>query len=125
MANKIYPPCIVNNAPKSRVIPNACAYMAATTTLKIIGSKWKILILWKLMTEGDQRYSQLYHDLPTISEKMLSQVLKEMQLDDLIQRQEMVEKPPKVVYYALTDLGKQLAPVLEEMVKFGEKISTT
>lgn len=122
MANKKYPPCIINNALKSRYNQNPCGYMAATTTLKIIGSKWKVLILWKLFLEEDQRYSQLKSALGDISEKMLSQVLKEMVEDQLILRQEMVKKAPKIVYYSLTTLGKKLEPVLKEMIRFGEFI---
>ena len=108
-----------------KIQENLCAYMAATSTIKLIGGRWKILILWKLLTEGRQRYSTLQVALDTVSEKMLSQVLREMVADQLIIREEIVKKAPKLVYYSISDTGKLAEPIIQEMIKFGESLSST
>ena len=107
----------------SKVTENPCAYMAATTTIKLIGGRWKVLILWKLLTKGQQRYSELQVALGAVSEKMLSQVLREMVADQLIIRQEIVEKAPKVVCYEISELGTQTEGVIREMIRFGKSFS--
>lgn len=106
---------------------NSCAYMAATTTIKLIGGRWKVLILWRLLSEGKQRYSELRTALDSVSEKMLSQVLREMTADQLIIREEVVEKAPKVVYYTISDLGRKAETLIREMIEFGESfpVATT
>lgn len=79
-----------------------------------IGGHWKPIILYQLMS-GPKRYSELKRAIPTITEKMLIQHLKQMQEDNLVLR-EMKEVMPPVVIYRLSVSGAALSPVLESMV---------
>ena len=86
-------------------------------TQKIIGGKWKPIIIWYLSSEGVKRYGELKKYLTNISHKMLSQQLKELERDKLIHRKEYQQIPPKVEY-SITEKGKTLLPVLEQMHKW-------
>lgn len=86
-------------------------------TQRIIGGKWKPIILWYLYTQGVKRYGELKRLLVNISHKMLSQQLKELAKDKLIHREEYHQIPPKVEY-SITDKGKTLIPILELMHKW-------
>lgn len=96
-----------------------CPFDAATQTLKVLGGRWKLLIVKLLLDVEELRYSQLRQRLPGVSEKMLSQVLHELNEDGLLQREERKVKEPKIVYYQLTPLGKSAAPLVKEMIQFG------
>jgi DNA-binding HxlR family transcriptional regulator len=89
----------------------------AETTLQIIGGRWKILILYHLF-QGVKRFSELQHALPGISQKMLTQQLREMERDGLVHREVYAQVPPKVEY-SLTFLGETLKPVIEAMCEWG------
>jgi DNA-binding HxlR family transcriptional regulator len=88
------------------------------TTLKVLGGKWKLLILWHLR-EGAKRYSELKRLIPEISEKMLIQQLKELQKDAIISRNTLSNMPPKVEY-TFTDYGKSIIPVLKTLCDWGQ-----
>lgn len=90
---------------------------AVETTLKVIGGRWKVLIIRELFT-GIKRFNQLSRSLPGITQKMLTQQLREMEQDGIIHRQVYPQVPPKVEY-SLTPLGESLNPVLEAMHKWG------
>ncbi len=92
---------------------------AVETTLKIIGGRWKVLILRELLV-GIQRFNQLHRSLPGITQKMLTQQLRELEEDGIIHRQVYPQVPPKVEY-SLTPLGESLNPVLEAMHEWGLK----
>lgn len=87
-------------------------------TLKVIGGKWKTIILWLLSTGGAKRYGEVKRALGTISHKMLSQQLKELEADGMLHREEYHQIPPKVEY-SLTEKGKTLLPILNEMANWG------
>lgn len=87
-------------------------------TQKFIGSKWKPIILWHLSVEGVKRYGELKKSLAKISHKMLSQQLKELEMDGLVHREEYHQIPPKVEY-TITKKGRTLLPILEMMNKWG------
>lgn len=87
-------------------------------TLNVIGGKWKTLILWQLMQHGTLRYSELRRGLPRITDKMLAQQLRELEADGLIGREVYPVVPPRVEY-SLTDSGRGLVPVLEQMREWG------
>ncbi|GAC1396862.1 MAG: hypothetical protein NVSMB56_11880 [Pyrinomonadaceae bacterium] len=89
----------------------------AETTLQIIGGRWKILILYHLF-QGVKRFSELQHTLDGISQKMLTQQLREMESDGLVHREVYPQVPPKVEY-SLTFLGESLKPVVEAMCDWG------
>ena len=86
-------------------------------TLKMIGDKWKVLILRELM-EGARRTGVLRKSIQGISQKMLSQQLKAMADDGLVTREAFAEIPPRVEY-SLTDRGRSLSPVLGAMEAWG------
>lgn len=89
-----------------------------TYTLSIISSKWKWLLLYKLFQNGVQRYGEIKRSIPPITHKMLSQQLKELEEESLINRKEYPQIPPKVEY-SLTTKGETLIPVLELMSQWG------
>ncbi|WP_414569027.1 winged helix-turn-helix transcriptional regulator [Nostoc sp. CCY 9925] len=89
------------------------------TTLKILGGKWKILILWHLKDEV-KRYSQLKKLIPEITEKMLIQQLRELENDGIINRKVYSDVPLKVEY-SFTDYGKTLIPVLKALCDWGQE----
>ena len=90
------------------------------TTLTLIGSKWIILIFRELFT-GTKRFSELKRALSGISQKMLTQQLRQMEENGLINRKVYPVVPPKVEY-SLTDLGKTFKPVLSSMEEWGRYI---
>ena len=83
-----------------------------------MGKRWKPAILWK-MTEGVYRFGEFKRSIPQISEKMLTQHLRELETDGLITRTIFAEMPPRVEY-ALTDLGASLQPILEQLNNWGK-----
>ncbi|MGF1520903.1 MAG: winged helix-turn-helix transcriptional regulator [Leptolyngbyaceae cyanobacterium] len=88
------------------------------TTLKVLGGKWKILILWHLKDEA-RRFNALKRLIPEVSEKVLSQQLRELEKDDLVSRTVYSKVPPHVEY-AFTEYGRTLEPVLQELCNWGE-----
>lgn len=87
------------------------------TTVSLIGSKWKILIIRNLL-ERPWRFNELKKDLVGISQKVLTDSLRSMEEDGLITRTVYPEVPPRVEY-ALSELGKSLKPILDSMVTWG------
>ena len=88
-------------------------------TLELIGGKWKSLLLWHLRQEDVMRFGALSRIHPQLTQKMLTQQLRELESDGLISRRVFAQVPAKVEY-SLTDLGRGLRPVLDSMVKWGE-----
>ncbi len=88
-----------------------------TGMLQLIGGKWKPVILYCLRSEK-RRFGEISARIPDLSRKVLTQQLKELEEDGLISRKQFNEIPPRVEY-ELTELGKSLAPVLNEMEKWG------
>lgn len=91
------------------------------TTLRAIGGRWKVLILRELL-QGTQRFNQLHRALSGITQKMLTQQLREMEADGLLQRKVYPQVPPKVEY-SLTSLGRSLQPVLDAMYEWGQNFT--
>jgi DNA-binding HxlR family transcriptional regulator len=96
--------------------PSPCP---VTTTLSVIGGKWKPIILYTLY-EDTKRFSQIKKLIPAISQKMLTQQLRELEADDIISRKVYPVVPPKVEY-SMTDHGRTLIPILDAMVAWGER----
>lgn len=94
-----------------------------TTFHKIISGKWKILILWYL-SNGALRFSDLRRKLPDVTQRMLTNQLRALEEDQLILRTVYPVVPPKVEY-SLTDIGKQMLPLLESMYDYGVMYSTS
>ncbi|MDR1875227.1 MAG: helix-turn-helix transcriptional regulator [Synergistaceae bacterium] len=85
--------------------------------LEMIGGKWKALVLYHLR-KGALRTGELRRRLPNITQKMLTQVLRELEQDELVKRQVFDTVPPKVEY-SLTDLGESVKPVLSAICSWG------
>lgn len=88
------------------------------TTLKVLGGKWKILILWHLKDEA-RRFSELKRLMPEITEKMLIQQLRELEKDEVVHREVYSSVSPKVEY-SFTDYGESLRPALQVLCEWGE-----
>ncbi|MGB3589267.1 MAG: helix-turn-helix domain-containing protein [Tunicatimonas sp.] len=88
------------------------------TTLEVIGGKWKPAILWELQLHQIRRFGKLKRALPGITQKMLTQQLRELEKDNVIHRKVYAEVPPRVEY-RLTDYGVTLIPILHEMAQWG------
>ncbi len=84
---------------------------------KLVSGKWKLLIVWYLST-GRLRFSELKKKLPDCTQKMLTNQLRSLEEDGLVDRTIYPVIPPKVEYN-LTDLGKKMIPLLEQMYDFG------
>ncbi|SKA77804.1 transcriptional regulator, HxlR family [Caloramator quimbayensis] len=89
-------------------------------TIDLIGGKWKPLIIWHLGTKGTLRFNELKKLLPNATQKMLTQQLRELESDKLINRKVYPQVPPKVEY-SLTDIGKSLMPILSMMCDWGKE----
>ncbi len=85
----------------------------AETTLEFLTGKWRPMIIFWLL-KGPQRFNALQRQLGSITHRTLARTLKEMEADGLLTRTDHGEIPPRVDY-ALTDLGRSLAPVLQAM----------
>ncbi len=90
----------------------------AEFTLAMISGRWKIPIVFHLLA-GRKRFSDLARALTGVSQKMLTQQLREMERNGLVMRQVYAQVPPKVEY-SLTALGASLRPVVEAMCRWGE-----
>ena len=86
-------------------------------TLRLIGGKYKALILWHLIG-GTLRHGELHTLIPQATPKMLTQQLRELERDNLLSREVYPVVPPKVEY-SLTDFGRSLKPILSAMYDWG------
>ena len=87
------------------------------TTLMLIGDKWKVLILRDLM-DGTKRFGELKKSIGTVSQKVLTAQLRDMEEKGLLTRKVYAEVPPRVEY-TLTETGYSLKPVLDAMRAWG------
>lgn len=87
------------------------------TAVALVGGKWKLLILRNLRSRP-WRFNELQRDLEGISQKVLTDSLRQMMDDGLVYRQNYQELPPRVEY-GLTDLGKEMLPIIDALANFG------
>ncbi|MBB4986140.1 MULTISPECIES: winged helix-turn-helix transcriptional regulator [Streptomyces] len=95
---------------------NLCGVSAA---IAVIDGKWKTWLLW-LLESGPHRPGELRRKIPRISEKMLTQALREMETDGLVHREVHDVVPPKTVY-SLTEFGRELSDVLGPLSDWGHR----
>ena len=95
--NALYPNCPIRNV------------------LSRVGDKWSMLILFTLENHPTIRFKELQHNIPDISQKMLTATLKALEADGLINREVFPEVPPRVEY-ALTEKGKSLLPLIDNLL---------
>src|SRR4051812_3590665 len=100
----------------SKSVANGCP---VTATLGVIGGKWKPIILW-ILNGQTRRFSEVKRYLPGITQKMLTQQLRELEADGIIHREIYAQVPPKVEY-SLTPKGESLGPILKQMALWGTK----
>lgn len=89
------------------------------TTLSLIGNKWKVLILRDLVN-GTMRFGELRKSIGSVSQKVLTAQLRDMEESGLVNRMVYAEVPPRVEY-SLTETGYSLKPVLDAMGRWGEE----
>nr|WP_326185640.1 helix-turn-helix domain-containing protein [uncultured Oscillibacter sp.] len=99
---------------ETRTLP-ACP---VETTLTLIGDKWKVLILRDLL-DGTKRFGELKRSIGTVSQKVLTAQLRDMENSGLLIRTVYAEVPPRVEY-TLTETGYSLKPILDAMWAWGE-----
>lgn len=90
---------------------------SVATSVSLIGGKWKLLIIRNLKSRP-WRFNELQRDLDGISQKVLTDSLRQMIDDGLVYRNDYHENPPRVDY-GLTDLGKEMMPIIDALADFG------
>ena len=103
---------------QSPALSAACPACPVETTLTLISDKWKVLILRDLMP-GTKRFGELKKSIGTVTQKVLTAQLRQMEASGLLIRTVYAEVPPRVEY-TLTDLGRSLRPVLDAMEAWGQ-----
>ena len=103
---------------QSPALSAACQACPVETTLTLISDKWKVLILRDLMP-GTKRFGELKKSIGTVTQKVLTAQLRQMEASGLLTRTVYAEVPPRVEY-TLTDLGRSLRPVLDAMEAWGK-----
>ncbi len=100
---------------------NTCASKdcPVNITLRVIGGKWKLPILWYLQ-QGTKRYSELQRHLTNITPKMLAQQLRDLEEEGIVERTVYPVVPPRVEY-ALTPYGRTLDATIEALGKWGKR----
>ena len=88
-----------------------------STTVQLIGNKWKLLIIRNLL-DRPQRFTELKNGVPGISQKVLTDNLRAMEGDGIVSREVFAEVPPRVIY-SLTDIGQSLLPIIDAMADWG------
>lgn len=95
-------------------------YCNVELTLQVIGGKWKPIILYRLSHDGTLRFSAIKRAIPNITQKMLTQQLRELESDGVVHREVYPQVPPKVEY-SLTEVGRSVMPVIESLCKWGKR----
>ena len=103
-----------SNFENEKFLEYDCPFM---TTLRFIGKRWKPAVLWKI-SQGVVRFNRLKEVLPYISDKMLSNTISELEAHGIIKK-EVFNEVPLRVEYKMTEFGKGLLPVLNEMNRWG------
>ncbi len=101
---------------------SACIDMShcpVSVSIDVIGGKWKVIILYQLRG-GTLRFGELKRQIPKISQKMLTQQLRELEANKLITRKVYAEVPPKVEYTS-TELAEKLNPALDLLCEWGNE----
>ena len=91
---------------------------AMEMAIGLIGGKWKGLILWQLAEKKVLRFGELRRIFPGLTQKMLTQQLRELERDGIVHREVYHQVPPKVEY-SLTEIGQSLFPVLKKLNEWG------
>lgn len=107
--------------PKKTRKTNNCHYgCAVEAALDVIGNKWKGVILFHLL-DGTKRFNELRRLIPSVTQRMLTLQLRELEKDEVIVRKVYLQVPPKVEY-SLTKVGQTLKPILLALREWGSQI---
>ena len=109
----------VRYTPKGEPHTPATAAQGIEDALKVLDGRWKLIILFHLFGGKVLRFSDLERAIPAISQKMLIQQLRQMEVDDVVRRTVYPQVPPKVEY-CLTKWGQALCPALDGLLKWTE-----
>jgi DNA-binding HxlR family transcriptional regulator len=112
---------VIDNKERVVILNGKEFHCAMDITMSFIGGKWKTVVLWYLKNDK-KRFSELRKQIPNITEKMLSLQLKDLESDGIVGRKVYSEIPPRVEYF-LTDFGKTLIPMLEEIALWGRNLA--
>lgn len=88
--------------------------------MSIIGGKWKPAIIYALVTKGPLRFMELRRQIPAVSQRMLTQQLRDLERRGIVTRIHYPEIPPRVEY-RLTPLGRSLHPIFKSVCKWADK----
>lgn len=94
-----------------------------TLALTLIGGKWRLPIIWALHKNRTMRYNELKRSIDGITNMMLTQSVRELELYGIINRKQFMEVPPRVEY-SLTDNGENLIPALKALAHWGNQMKT-
>ncbi|MBQ6470827.1 MAG: helix-turn-helix transcriptional regulator [Victivallales bacterium] len=97
---------------------NSDFHCAVEATLHVIGGKYKAIIIWKLSRQPVMRYGELQRAIPQATAKMLTQQLKELEMDGIVFRKLYPVVPPRTEY-SLTEQGQTLVPIVNLMSEWG------
>lgn len=95
-------------------------YCKAAPMLEWMGNKWALVVLLKVSENEPVRFNEIYRTIPAISEKVLSQVLRQLYTDGILDRQLYPDVPPRVEY-SVSDFGKTLLPVVQNLIDWGRE----
>lgn len=108
-----------NNELQKKENENNLGGCPMTSVMNVIGGKWKVIILFHLR-DNTLRFGQLKKRIPNITQKMLTQQLRELESDGLISRKVYAEVPPRVEYKS-TLLSDELRPILDSLCEWGQR----
>lgn len=94
-----------------------------THALNLIGGKWKLPIIWALSQKGILRYNELERSIEGITNMMLTQSLRDLEIHGIVSRKQYMEVPPRVEY-SLTAAGEALIPALKALAGWGKKMKS-
>ena len=95
-------------------------YCKAAPMLEWLGNKWALVVLVKISESGPVRFNELYRNIPSVSEKVLSQVLRQLTADGIIRRELFPDVPPRTEF-SVTEFGKTLLPHVEALLNWGRE----
>lgn len=95
-------------------------YCKAAPMLEWMGNKWALVVLLKVSENEPVRFNELYRTIPAISEKVLSQVLRQLYTGGILDRQLYPDVPPRVEY-SVSDFGKTLLPHVKALINWGRE----
>ena len=95
-------------------------YCKAAPMLEWMGNKWALVVLLKVSENESVRFNELYRTIPAISEKVLSQVLRQLYTDGILDRRLYPDVPPRVEY-SVSDFGKTLLPLVQNLINWGRE----